>query len=222
MNSILFVDPDLAGQIPTEDLNPTFQTLRQAIASVKNLLQALAQDRINFYSIFEKTFGSSYNTDIAESIRTQWADGDFSKVPGIHIWNGSEKVILGAYSSTTNHIYLAQWLIEQKDAPTLANVLLEEIGHFIDTQINTSDTPGDEGQLFSELVRGNELGDEQLAAINRENDWQTITVDGQKLTVETAVFSAGNLVIYRVGAGSNALSNAGTAVFWMSTLQRVV
>jgi aerobic-type carbon monoxide dehydrogenase small subunit (CoxS/CutS family) len=60
-------------------------------------------------------------------------------------------------------------------------VLLEEIGHFIDAQINSSDTPGDEGQLFSALVRGEVLTEEQIAAIQGENDAATITVDGQAI-----------------------------------------
>jgi len=66
-------------------------------------------------------------------------------------------------------------------------VLLEEIGHFIDAQINSSDTPGDEGQLFSALVRGEVLTGEQIEAIQGENDAATITVDGQAVSVEMAV-----------------------------------
>jgi hypothetical protein len=39
----------------------------------------------------------------------------------------------------------------------IAAVLLEEIGHFVDSKINFSDAPGDEGAIFSALVRGVEL-----------------------------------------------------------------
>ncbi len=92
----------------------------------------------------------------------------------------------GAYSSSTNKIYISQALIDSGDATTLKAVLLEEIGHFIDAQINSSDTPGDEGQLFSALVRGEVLTGEQIAAIREENDAATITVDGQAISVEMA------------------------------------
>jgi hypothetical protein len=37
---------------------------------------------------------------------------------------------------------------------TIAAVLLEEIGHFVDSKINLADTPGDEGAVFSAIVRG--------------------------------------------------------------------
>ncbi|MDJ0549027.1 MAG: FG-GAP-like repeat-containing protein, partial [Microcystis sp. M49637_WE12] len=92
----------------------------------------------------------------------------------------------GAYSSSINKIYISQALIDSGDATTLKAVLLEEIGHFIDAQINSSDTPGDEGQLFSALVRGEVLTEEQIAAIREENDAATITVDGQAISVEMA------------------------------------
>ncbi|WP_353674753.1 ExeM/NucH family extracellular endonuclease [Synechocystis sp. LKSZ1] len=208
MNTELLLPTSLINLLPAE-----VALVKTAVIELKTLLQELAQEEERYYSILTEAFGSHFDGVVAESIRTQWASGDFSQAPAIEIWSGGTGVILGAYSSEINRIYLAQWVIDQGQSATLANVLLEEIGHSIDAQINTSDTPGDEGQLFSELVRGNILRDEQLAAIKSENDWQTITIADQKLTVETAAFTAGNLVIYRVGTGSGSLVNTGNEVF---------
>ena len=122
----------------------------------------------------------------ATQLRQQWQSRDFSQLPPITVKNFGNSGIFGAYSSSINKIYISQALIDSGDATTLSAVLLEEIGHFIDAQINSSDTPGDEGQLFSALVRGEVLTKEQIAAIREENDAATITVDGQAISVEMA------------------------------------
>jgi len=122
----------------------------------------------------------------ATQLRQQWQSRDFSQLPPITVKNLGNSGIFGAYSSSINKIYISQALIDSGDATTLKAVLLEEIGHFIDAQINSSDTPGDEGQLFSALVRGEVLTEEQIAAIREENDAATITVDGQAISVEMA------------------------------------
>jgi hypothetical protein len=65
--------------------------------------------------------------------------------------------------------------------------LLEEYGHFIDAHINQTDSAGDEGDIFSNLVRGNILSAETLQALKGENDWATITVGGQSIEIEQAM-----------------------------------
>jgi predicted extracellular nuclease len=177
--------------------------LGEAIASVKTLLQSFAQDQTHFYNIFDQTFGSTYNATFAETIRTQWASGNFSQVPAIEIWNENTGTVLGAYSSTTDRIYLAQWVIDQGQVDTLASVILEEIGHSVDAQINTSDTPGDEGHLFSELVQGHTLSDQQLASLKAEDDTGWITVNDQNIPVEMAAFTLGNLVVLQAATNAN-------------------
>jgi hypothetical protein len=43
-------------------------------------------------------------------------------------------------------------------------------------QINQNDTPSDEGEYFSTLVRGQSLTAQEIARITTENDWASITV----------------------------------------------
>lgn len=62
--------------------------------------------------------------------------------------------------------------------------LTEEVGHAIDSRVNTSDTAGDEGELFAKLVSGETLNADQIQAIRSENDHGTIEIDGESVEVE--------------------------------------
>ncbi|MFM6436563.1 MAG: hypothetical protein ACKPGW_15995, partial [Microcystis panniformis] len=160
-------------------------TLLPILPAVYDVLFNFAQSD-GFWANLETAFGTSYDVVKATQLRQQWQSRDFSQLPPITVQDFGNSGIFGAYSSSTNRIYISQTLIDSGDATTLSAVLLEEIGHFIDAQINSSDTPGDEGQLFSALVRGEVLTEEQIAAIREENDAATITVDGQAISVEMA------------------------------------
>ncbi|MDB9412819.1 Calx-beta domain-containing protein, partial [Microcystis aeruginosa CS-567/02] len=63
-------------------------------------------------------------------------------------------------------------------------MILEEIGHFVDAQINLVDTVGDEGELFSHLVRGVNLTEAELTYIQAEDDRTVIDLGGQFIGVE--------------------------------------
>jgi hypothetical protein len=90
----------------------------------------------------------------------------------------------GAFASSNNKIYLSANFLATSTAEAISAVLLEEIGHFIDAQINLSDSAGDEGEKFSALVQGQNLTTQELDRINTENDWANITVGGEQVAVE--------------------------------------
>ncbi|MCZ8024957.1 MAG: FG-GAP-like repeat-containing protein, partial [Microcystis sp. LE19-10.1B] len=169
-------------------------TLLPSLPAVYDILFDFAQSD-GFWANLETAFGTNYDVVKATQLRQQWQSRDFSQLPPITVKNLGNSGIFGAYSSSTNRIYISQALIDSGDATTLKAVLLEEIGHFIDAQINSSDTPGDEGQLFSALVRGEVLTEEQIAAIREENDAATITVDGQAISVEMAFGTPTNFTV---------------------------
>ncbi|MFM6267379.1 MAG: calcium-binding protein, partial [Dolichospermum sp.] len=75
---------------------------------------------------------------------------------------------------------------------TIINVILEEIGHYVDAQINQVDSAGDEGAIFSELVQGNSLDVATLDALRAENDQTIIIVNGEIIQVEQANFTGTN------------------------------
>ncbi|MFM6346029.1 MAG: hypothetical protein ACKPFK_12900, partial [Dolichospermum sp.] len=90
----------------------------------------------------------------------------------------------GAYSSSKNKIYLSASFLNTASSATIINVILEEIGHYVDAQINQVDSAGDEGAIFAELVRGNSLDVATLDALRAENDQTTIIVNGEIIQVE--------------------------------------
>ncbi|MFN7202137.1 MAG: bluetail domain-containing putative surface protein [Aphanizomenon sp.] len=142
----------------------------------------------DFWNLFEIAFGTQYDHTVATNLRSQWLVGDFSSFPQIEILDSS---ILGnangAYGTSTNKIYLASDFLDTATETDIIAVLLEEYGHFIDAHINQKDSAGDEGDIFSNLVRGNILSAVTLHTLNSENDWATITIDGQSIEVEQAL-----------------------------------
>jgi hypothetical protein len=144
----------------------------------------------DFWNLFEIAFGTQYDHTVVTNLRSQWLVGDFSSFPQIEILDSS---ILGnangAYGTSTNKIYLASDFLDTATDANIIAVLLEEYGHFVDAHINQKDSAGDEGDIFSRLVRGNILSAVTLQTLNSENDWATITIDGQSIEVEQNIAS---------------------------------
>jgi hypothetical protein len=146
----------------------------------------------NFWNLFDTAFGSSYDFATAASFRSQWQSQDFSLFPQIEVVSsdvlGSAK---GAYAISTNRIYLSDQFVSVASQQSLEAVILEEFGHFVDAQVNQTDAPGDEGELFSALVRGVSLSAAELSRIKAEDDHAVIVVNGQSIAVEQAVTLVG-------------------------------
>jgi hypothetical protein len=164
-----------------------------------------------FWANLETAFGTNYDVVKATQLREQWQSRDFSQLPLIEVVSGEVLgTANGAYSSSTNRIYLSASFLNTAAPAAIVDVIVEEIGHFIDAQINSSDTPGDEGQLFSALVRGEVLTEEQIAAIQSEDDTGTITVDGQVVSVEMAFGAAPKITI---ASGTNPVEGGTVGTF---------
>ncbi|MFM6100262.1 MAG: hypothetical protein ACKPCG_19310 [Dolichospermum sp.] len=146
-----------------------------------------------FWANWQTAFGTSYDVVKATQLRQQWQSRDFGQIPPIEVL--SDEVLgtaNGAYSSSTNKIYLSASFLNTASSATIINVILEEIGHYVDAQINQVDSAGDEGAIFAELVRGNSLDVATLDALRAENDQTTIIVNGEIIQVEQANFTGTN------------------------------
>lgn len=66
------------------------------------------------------------------------------------------------------------------------NVLLEEMGHYIDSQINIQDAPGDEGAIFAKLLQNQPLAPGELITLQAEDDHEILNIDGENIAVEHA------------------------------------
>jgi hypothetical protein len=95
----------------------------------------------------------------------------------------------GAFSGSTRTVYLAEEFVSDHSIKTVAEVLLEELGHFLDWQLNTVDSDGDEGAIFSALVRGETLTAQELQLLKTEDDWAIVNLDGKEIAIEQALVS---------------------------------
>jgi hypothetical protein len=169
--------------------------LNSALTLTYNQLSAFS-GLDNFWQVFDTAFGTQYNRSGAEILRLQWLSGDFSQLPQVEILDSS---ILGgangAYASSNNKIYLSANFVATATPEILLDTLLEEIGHFVDAQINQTDSAGDEGGIFAELVQGYSLDTQTLQtlqALKAEDDHATITINGQVIQVEQQNFTGTN------------------------------
>ena len=160
--------------------------LQQALKDVASDLSSFAASK-NFWSVFGDVFGAGHGKPAAHAIQAQLSRGDLSQVARVEVVSAS---LLGpaqaAYASANGTIYLSDRFLAQASLPQLKAALLEEIGHAIDARVNASDRSGDEGELFSLLVRGITPTASERQRILAEDDRRTITINGVNLVVEQA------------------------------------
>lgn len=151
------------------------------------LLTNLASKEERFIPLAQKAFGSNLYILKLQDLQQKWLNHNFTDIPEIKIFpslkiNGAN----GAFSPDINQIFMAQeYLIENKNQPeNIVDVLSEEVGHYVDSQVNEVDAEGDEGEIFSQLVRGVELTEAELLELKAEDDTATIILDGEVIQIE--------------------------------------
>ena len=156
--------------------------LIQATVVAKNLLQQFAAQS-NFESYLKLAFGNDIDIDL---LKASWTAGEFA-FPEIEIVNRADiNNANGAFAADANKIYLAQeFLIENvNNIDAVQKIVLEEYGHFIDSQLNVVDALGDEGAIFAALVQGEELRESDLLRLKNENDTAVVVLDGKEVAIE--------------------------------------
>ena len=156
-------------------------------------LQTVVQRAVTHLTHFRQTdtwatdltlaFGDEWDIDSAE----QWLDTLLQPQfwPTLTLMPLADLNAYGAYAPTLNHLFLAQEIVEDPTRQDLAtDVLLEEIGHWLDDRLNPTDSPGDEGAIFSALVQQRDLSQAELAYLQAKDDWATLLWQGQSLTVQ--------------------------------------
>jgi Ca2+-binding RTX toxin-like protein len=160
--------------------------VEEALVLVQDYLQSFASES-DFSQKMTVAFGEGAKVD---SLRMAWSTEDFSDFPEIEIRHAADiNGAQGAFAKASNTIYISQeYLVANVgNSNAIARVLLEEIGHFVDSKINIFDAQGDEGAIFSSLVQGVELTSQELEAIRIEDDTAFIQVDGQRIQIEQAI-----------------------------------
>ncbi|QGZ90469.1 Calx-beta domain-containing protein [Microcystis aeruginosa] len=161
-------------------------SLLPILPAVDDILFNFAQSD-DFWANLAIAFGTSYDVVKATELRNQWQSRNFSQLPPIEVLSGEVLgTAKGAYAVSTNKIYLSESFLNVASSESLVKVILEEIGHYVDAQVNRVDTVGDEGELFSHLVRGVNLTEAELTYIQTEDDRSVINLGGQFIGVEQA------------------------------------
>jgi len=151
--------------------------------ALKTELRTLVEDKTSFDRTLKTVFGPSYDSQRADQIAEMIRNDDFSWMPKIAMLPpnamGEGK---GAYDSKNNVVYLNSAISGRTEAAT--QVLMEEVGHFLDATLNKTDTVGDEGEHFRRIVSGETLSVADLRSIRADNDKGVIVVNGKKVEVE--------------------------------------
>ena len=93
-------------------------------------------------------FGDNWNRQLGLQLIQAWSQGD--RLPEIEIVESSQiNGGNGAFDRTNQKIYISQQLLAAQQPDLLTAVLLEELGHYFDSQVNQQDSTGDEGAIFA-------------------------------------------------------------------------
>lgn len=158
-----------------------------------------AKTRGDFSSLLTVAFGDSLDQQAADAALQEILSGQGPRIEivGAGVLNGA----FAAYDRGDNTIMISSDFLrahaDDKDA--IAAVLIEEYGHYIDAQANASDAPGDEGELFARLVRGEQLSAAEIDALRAQQDQGTVIVAGAPASVEFATVVDGSLADWTAG-----------------------
>ncbi|WP_219907620.1 Calx-beta domain-containing protein [Aphanothece hegewaldii] len=157
-----------------------------ALSQTQNSLSSFASSS-NYLTTLQQAFGGNFNTSVALDLVSSWQNDDFRIIPSIQIVNNNVlQGANGAFSLETDTIYISEEFIRenQQNIEAIAALLLEEIGHKIDSVLNTTDSQGDEGAIFAALILGYDLMAQELAQLQQEDDTGFIIVNGEAIAVE--------------------------------------
>ena len=189
-----------------------FNGLRnQVVATARTLLDFLPgwNDQLQEWSLNGRLTAAAQealqlNGDPQElqTLVNQLSAGDFQSLPEIVLLSNTDiNGALGAYAQSKGIIYLnADWL-NTATQEAINSVLTEELGHHLDAKLNQKDTPGDEGEYFSDLLKGAVLTEAQKAAVRTDNDSGLINVSGLALQAEFAVAAAPTSILLTTPLG---------------------
>src|SRR6476469_4239013 len=96
------------------------------------------------------------------------------------------------FASATNKIYLSKDILtgDITNTGAVEDVIIEEIGHSIDAQVNAVDAPGDEGAIFAATVQGKVLSSEELSVLKAEDDSAVVILGGKPIVIEQNTMSS--------------------------------
>ena len=151
-----------------------------SLSALRNLLLPLIRwaSKPSAEADLESIFGPRLDWASAFKCLNAFRSGDFSFLPSVRSLSASDMPGLwGGYSRETREIYISADCPEE----LLSAVLIEEIGHFLDQELCSEETPGEEGAHFAAVVLGL-----PLEAASIDDSLATIFLQGSQILVEAA------------------------------------
>ncbi|BAY07027.1 FG-GAP-like repeat-containing protein [Calothrix sp. NIES-2098] len=174
------------------------------LASVVQPVLQLAQEKLQEFaktSEFSNKMAIAFGEGVAAGLQNAWENGVFS-LPKLEIISATEiNGANGAFAGATNTIYLAQEFLRANvhNLDAILDVFLEEYGHFVDYSMNDTDSPGDEGAIFSALVQQQDLSASKLSQLKLEDDKSLVILNGKFVEIEkdgsSTTFTSGNPIL---------------------------
>ncbi len=169
------------------DLSIVEQALPLALQALQDQLTGFAASDDEYLNKMRLAFGDSFSAEVALDLADAWLTRDFSILPEIEFLSAEAlRGATAAYEADTATIYLSIdfvsdfFRVYQDNTATLSALIAEELGHHIDTVLNGSaDSQGDEGAIFSAMLRGETLSDVQLQSLQQEDDSATVVVSDE-------------------------------------------
>jgi hypothetical protein len=181
-----FVDPTRLELDPHAVLRNTIEGTQQALFSFSQRSSWLPQ--------LQQAIGNEFNASQAESLLSDLVSGQ--QWPDIQVVPFT--VLQGKGAFGEGRIYLADELLNPHHAQEAIRTLTEELGHYLDWQLNTEDALGDEGEIFANLVL-REVTDEELHQLRSQDDQGTLTWNDRIIPVEYAEGDPGTFTVGNAG-----------------------
>ena len=116
------------------------------------------------------------------TIGQHFQDGNFADLPAFRLVDSVHMDgALGAYIKNANTIAVDQDWLKTASQEDINSVLVEEIGHYLDSIVNVLDTPGEEGQIFSEALLGYSTSGSKIPATVNPDNTVSVSLDGVHL-----------------------------------------
>jgi hypothetical protein len=160
-------------------------TLEEALQRVQARLESWAGNTEAYNALLLEVFGvqSSETTGALQASLSGTGLGISLEILDDAALSGINGAYTSAAADGAQRIYLNNSWLQTATAAEIEAVLLEELGHAIDLILNgESDTPGDEGEIFSARLRGLMPARSAFS----ENDQSLISLNDTVVAVETA------------------------------------
>lgn len=185
--------------------------LADALESAEaRLLQNLVsmKDAPDFLNTFQTAFGDQWNSSEAKAL----VDGFIAGEAGIAFEVVDAETLSGHGAFGDDRIFISNELLSNSinHPDVLDGVLLEEVGHYFDQELNAVDSPGDEGDIFARFAQGKDPSSEELQSLRDESDHSTLLFENATINIENAELSAEDRSeeIARLDAEAEQLSTA--------------